>query len=873
MPAVGAAQAPAGYAVNARLDVDEARVGGAMHIAVDVAEGQDTVALWLLTDRLREPPSYLNEENARWIYPGQVDVGVTSITEVRVDGVPVTTEYRRRPSGELRGCDFAGADMLVPIVPGRARRVGVRLRFEVDLPARFGRLGRVGSRVTLTAPWYPLVVTEGDGYAHAVPHDVRVELIGRGRALLGDVLGEGVVEARRVAAFVPLVAAPRLFERVEDVAGLRLRVIGHREGYRLPSSSARGLARLEDLVLIDVVANVARVVEESAETARVLGVPVPEELTVAIVPSRTELAATAGSLVLLSDRAYEVAPTDLVRAFHDRALRRALFRSFAAPTASVDAAADRPWAQDLRAVVFADLDEVRRQGRVRTPEELLGWAGFHPAVDQLLYAPQLAFVDVFFGSVHEPDPYRDAPARARFPYARGRRLLEHARDLLDDEQFETFAAGLVAGQISVRAALAAAGGEEAVARLEVWLRSPALEVNYALGAVHSERLADGRYEHLVEVFRHGADRPEPVEVAIRDTDGEVEVGIWHGEGDRGEVTIVTDAPRHSVQVDPRRRLPQSADVADGHPLRDDTDHLPYRPPILQSFAANYNATDGIFSGVLDFAVRRRYDLENSIGLRLSTDARSTGGVLRLGRGFGPKRDNNSRVAGGSVGLQFDRLRAGFITGSEGGYRVALLAGVGFNTRRYFIDPRQGSSASASGRIGVVAEDSGSVSVSGAFGFRANHTLGIGTRNVFLFVLGGSAVFGDPQPGERPGLGGPFLLRGYEANEVIGDQRLFAVVEHRWTPLADLSWNLLHVAWLREIQLAAWAGAGVVRGSIDERGVVYGAEVGVGARLHYDYGGVQPALLTVDLGVPLVRSREARAARPGVSFLLAFAQYF
>src|SRR5690606_5609882 len=124
--------------------------------------------------------------------------------------------------------------------------------------------------------------------------------------------------------------------------------------------------------------------------------------------------------------------------FHRRALRRALFRHLASPLGAIDPPADRGWAADLRAVVLVDLDEARRHSGAQTPQELLGLFAFHPAVDQLLYAPQIAFEDAYFAAIEERDPFRDDPVRARAPLSSGRRILESARDALSEEALARF---------------------------------------------------------------------------------------------------------------------------------------------------------------------------------------------------------------------------------------------------------------------------------------------------------------------------------------------------------------------------------------------------------------------------------------------------
>jgi hypothetical protein len=120
-----------------------------------------------------------------------------------------------------------------------------------------------------------------------------------------------------------------------------------------------------------------------------------------------------------------------------------------------------------------------------------------------------------------------------------------------------------------------------------------------------------------------------------------------------------------------------------------------------------------------------------------------------------------------------------------------------------------------------------------------------------------------------------LLRGYQNGEVLGRARGYAVAELRFTPTAfsDLAINVLHLAWIREVQLAIFGGGGVVFDATDGRDVAPGAEVGGGLRVHFEYGGVQPAVLAIDLAVPLVRTTSARDTLAPFTTIVAFEQYF
>lgn len=872
-------------AIEVRAQLVDDGLRGTWRGEVRVAEGERGVRLWFYSERVADAPSAMNDRNARWVYPRERDLSELSVQEVQVDGVEASSRFVQVDEPE-RAREFAGVDLFIPMSPGVHQ---LSLQFRQRVPERFGRFGRVGSTISLSGPWYPLVLRgdessrQDDGFAFNATQDVELCADGDRDVLLGATQSRGCARVETRGAYVPALVADTLHVRTERARAntpqgaqveAEVRIISTTGLYHAPSANARGLERLHDLSRVDVVGNVVQVVRDVMLTALAAGLHVRSRVDVVLTPSRTELAATAPGWVLVSDRLYEIFPLEQVRALHDRALARSIFSRVVEPLGRHDEVADRPWANDVRAVLLTDLDIVRQNGELTTTEDLIGWAGFHPVVDQLLYAPQVAFVDVLFGSVAEPDPFRENPWRARRPTARGRRILEHARDLMDEDAFRAWSRSLLAGEEGAREALARVDAN-ALARLPQWLRSPALEVNYRLGEVRSERTETG-WRHTVTVHRDGAHRVEPVEVRVIDRDGHAETGIWDGEsGETGHVVIETPARRRSVRIDPRSRLPQSPRLANGHPLRDDTDSLSFRPPIIQNLALSGSATELNLTGLLDVVVRRRYDTENTFGLRLTFDPRSYGGILRYVRGVGRSRDTNNRRGFVSLGLEVDRLRSSFAADSQGGWRFGLLALGGYSDQRFFLDPRRGRAIVGSLQTGFVQRDDDSTSLTMTPAIRGNYTLPLGLRGALVLVGGAAWVFGSPLASELPGLGGRFLLRGYQSDEAVGRGRFFAVAEARFTPtgLSDLAWNGLHLVWVREIQLAVFTGAGVVVDLIDGRSAAFGADVGGGLRVHFDYGGIQPAVLAVDLAVPLVRRASDRASRAPVTFVLGFEQFF
>ena len=869
LPSVALALRPERYVVDAVIDAQTGRVEEDVTITVHVAEGEREVGLWLYADRLAVTPAVVGERTWRWVYPGEADHGGFVDAVVEVDGARVTPErVSLGEPGAMRSRDTGGSDWIVPVAAGPARTVEVHIHVTLDVPDRFGRLGHAAGRVSLEAPWYPLVL-DGETWAFDVPHEVHARALG-GRIATADGRLEQDVSVNATTSYVPLMASSSLRVRTAQVGDHELRLIEPPDGYVPPARDAEGEFGLEDLTGIDRLGLMRDALVDVVQTARWLGVPVPPRVVVLIVPSRAELAATVPGAVIVSDRIFQVFPLDDIRETHRRMMRRALFRLLAQGLGQVDAEGDRAWTDDLRAVVLQDLDQLRRQPGGQSVDQLLQPFSFHPAVDQLLYAPQVAFEDVYFGAADEPDAYRDDPVRARLPLVRGRRLLESAREQLGAERMQRLVAMLVHAQRPARDAFERA--MPGVSRhLPTWLAYPTFETNYRLGDITSEPIATG-VRHTIEVLREGDAREEPITVEVEDEHGARVTGVWDGEGPRGEVVIETEAPRSRVSIDPLQRVPQSARVADGHPRLDDATSQPWRLPLLNSFAIDVLVSEANVTGLADITLRQRYDLEHSLTLRLARTVARTTGRIRYLQGFGPKVHNNRRAFqfGGSVA--FGRVEPNFGGISEGGWTLEVDATVLVSTLSFLSDPREGVTAFAQVAGAGTLRDDGSITGTLRGSFRASWTLPVTLMNAFVLVAGGGFTAGAALDAERQYLGGRYGLRGFANDELIGSGTLFLVAEHRVTLVTDMAVNILHGVWAREVQLALWGGIGGVFGTLRNEDAVFAGEAGVGVRFHYDYGGVQPGVLAIDVGFPVSRLVEGRAGNP-VGFYLSFDQYY
>ncbi|UJR80863.1 Hypothetical protein I5071_29130 [Sandaracinus amylolyticus] len=848
---IAEAAEPERYNVSARVDRDAGALAIEERVTVRVAEGEHEVRLWVYADRLSVAPRALGERTWRWLYPGDVEHGEVAIDRVSIDGAEIEPRWDREEGGD-RGRDARGGDLVIPITSGAARTIEIVIAMRLRVPARFGRLGRDGGTVALAGPWYPLVVGEDDGWRFVVPHRVSIEM-DDGELWLGGQVARGRTSVEREVPYVPALLASRLHRWTARIAGVDVAWTSFEPIYVAPRSEVPGAAGLADLVHVDRIGLMRQALEPAIATARWLRIALPARIDLLDVPTRTELAATAPGVVIVSDRFAQVFPVDVVQAFHLRALRRAVLALLAQPIAdAIDPIADRGWTEDLRGAVLLELDEVRRSSEARTPQQLLSAFAFHPAIDQLLYAPQIAFEDVYFSAIDEPDPYRDEPSRARVPHARGMRLLESARDVLEPRAFERFVAMIANGRRSVRAALERVD-PAALLRLPTWLDTPRLETNYRLGAMRSERLPDGRWRHVIEVLREGATRVEPVQVEVEDATGARTIGVWDAPGERGEVVIETEGERRSVTIDPRQRLPQSAAIADGHPRADDATDQPWRPPVFTGFAFEILATEANVTGLIDVVLRQRYDLEHTFNLRLLRTAARTGGRIRYLQGVGPKVHTNRRSVTVGGGIGFYNVHAGF-GGPDvpGGWAADADLSLYLDTRSYLYDWREGLSVLVQGQATATFLDDGTFGATGRVSARFSGTIGIGNLHAIVLVGHAGVSINPVVDANRQSIGGRYGLRGYATDELLGTSVVYGVAEHRFTAVTDLAWNVFHGIWARELQLAWWLGAGMVLGTSDGRDVVGAAEAGVGVRVHYEYAGIQPGVLALDFGVPFGR---------------------
>ncbi len=214
-----------------------------------------------------------------------------------------------------------------------------------------------------------------------------------------------------------------------------------------------------------------------------------------------------------------------------------------------------------------------------------------------------------------------------------------------------------------------------------------------------------------------------------------------------------------------------------------------------------------------------------------------------------------------------------------GTQISTSVGVSYDDRKYDWEPRKSFSIGA-GLGGVLTVlDSGRLLGQGTFSLGWDQLVPLADGHGLAMAASGAITFGDLKIARQMlGLGGAGGLRGYEIDELLGRARLFARLEYRHVFVRDLSLNLFRVLYVRGVAGAVFAEAGIVSAcdkySFAAKSV--GVSVGYTVRIMADWFGVSQTVLTLDLGVPLVRHDQncfgplrPASARAPVGFFVSF----
>jgi hypothetical protein len=890
-----AATARAGvhYDLDVRLDSRARTVSGRARITVENSGKLPLGELWLwrYPERLAERSPALNDFNFYWIYPYRFNPGAMRTGAVTVGGRAQSVEVVDHPRAGRRTLLRVTLDR--PLAPGA--RAEVALDFETRVPERFGRFGCFHATCVLDGGFYPMLAGAGDDGAadlEAPParasYRLRVstprvsDLVVNGdlRAVpAGGALTVEVPEARDLAL---VVGPPRLLRTEVDHNGVRVILYSASPP---PGPPAPGLVL--PYLPTNRGARLIKTVTEALDLLAELGRPVPAGETVRLVEGtlRIELAESLPGFTLISDQAFAIFPLDRFLKFHEFEVARALYAGIVERRA-VEGGRERPgdlgWAPEVAAGWLVDRYTVRSFLHEEWAAQILTWVSFIPAIDRIIYAPQVPFASAYFYTLDDPDPLRDSLQQWNNTHPRGRLVYAKLRDVVGDEAIGEIARRQLDGA-PLRASAAEVGKQPFDAFFAQWL-APYPAVDYRFAEIRSEPNG-ARWHHIVVVEKRGARPPvEPVEVRLRDRKGHVETQKWDGVGERHAYEFGTDAPISLVEIDPRGRLVENLPGANDDLRFDDR-----RPPRWKFVYNNFGGLVTVFPTFgldlsLDFSLAPILDLKNSFRwIIYHSIATQIGLEFAYTRSFGSKITPGHLSQGLTSSLTIARLDPTFGfpigAGENPGTRLNAAVTWGYDDRLFAWEPWRARSFSASASYGLIGLDSGLVLSQVAISGGGEWIAPIADGHGIALVASAGATFGDLRISQQMlTMGGAGALRGYAIDELLGRVVAYGRVEYRHVFVHSLDWNFLHALFVRGIGGGLFVEGGAMSncGSYAMRPEGLAADVGYTLRIFGDWLGVSQTTLNIDFAVPLVHETRAcfgntltTGTRAPIGFFFAF----
>lgn len=877
-------------AVGAALSEDGDVLRGNIRLTITNDSGVqvDAIPLWLYPNRFADPEAQVSDRTVNWLYPRGSRAGSMRVAAPHWNGTPLgegAISLEPMPEGGAPGgAEDVVARVRLPVPLRAGERGELSLEFEVRVPKRRGRFGRYGGVVSLGGGWFPRPMTDLSGRDPGLPPeimgaDIRVALAAGRGAVLADRVFRPSERARTievadlVAEVFPLVVMERMDVSKRELAWGEVLYVSqslhkrdpewedtrNRDETGLPEGLPRvGSVNVADRAL-DIAETTAGILAREAPTC-----PLPERLVIVEIPAMDRLVQPGPGMVLVSDRLWRLIPFDVVLAFHDKVLARELGAELAHHALGADEPVRyRHVAAEVIGAVLGRLYEEEVIGGGKSVHDLIGIAGFLPRVDNLLYAPQVPFREAYSPSVEGEDPLRDEPWRFMNRLPRGLRVAAKLEDLVGRERVRAVTADLVAGRRDLWGAIEESLGRPGARRFfEQWLDEYP-SVNYRLGAIEDQPLDGGRVRHRVQILQDGERVFEPVKVRITDDDGESEDVTWDGEGREGWVEWTSNAPVDEVRLDPEYRLVEDPALTADHPLADNIDPLPWRPPMLTRFVIWGDALTLEPHIDLSFAMRRKYDITNSYHLSGNYTPRGYGGLFAYLRHFGTKRTLNSRIwyAGPTLAVfrHHEVEEAGSDIPQESNYAATMGTFgllLGRDDRQYFWDPRSGLSFNVAASYSVGRADDGRTVHTGSAGTRVFGLLSPGIGHTFALYGGAIGVVGQPVAADLASFSTRNILRGFALDETYGRVGLYAVAEYRHRILDLSPIYFLTFARFDRLQGALFVGGGTMSrpdgydGMFDYGGGRVFTEAGYGLRLHILSLGVAQYMIAFDVAVPI-----------------------
>ena len=883
--AVRAAPSPTIRAtITAILNEDNRRLSGRVSFTVinDTGDDLETLPVSLYPNHLKTPSDALDGGQVRWIYPrGRSAAGMT-IRAATWNGreIPLSSlRYPRPKADEPRKPDTI-ASITLPSRFAAGSTGNLVLDFDVQIPVRRGRFGTYHHTTILAGGWFPRLLSDLTGVNTQMPPDrieatVDITLPKKRGAVLHDHIfpvkaGTQTVHADHILTeSLVLVVMDRMEKTVRKTAfGEAIHIHQtfpyHHTTWKETTEDHNGLPNaLPDpgwldysARILDVVENTATLIREAAPKA-----PLASRVVLVDIPAWDRMVQLGPGPVLVSDRLYRLLTVDDGLFFHDLALVRQVAPTLLLGAIENESPRFRFIAADAIGVYFSDVYSHKIHDKRRTVKEIISFASMFPAVDNILYAPQIPFKEVYFKPVEEPEPLRDEPWYFTNTLPRGKRIVGKLEDLVGKQKTGEAIVAFIEGKGNFETCIAAQIPGDSSFFFKQWF-GPYPKVNYRVDNVQDIPLTGGRIEHRFDVIRDGATIREPVTIRLTDKDDMSHELVWDSDKPSQTLSWISTAPIDKVIIDPDGRLVESPELTADHPLSDNRNKLPLRPPMFTRLVVWADVTAKEPYVQLGFWLRRKYDTTNVINLDLDYTPSAYGALLSYYRFFGPKKTLNARTwgLGPSVSvIHYNEVANLNLEVDDATRAAATMGAIGFSigrdTRVYGWDPISGSSVSLGGSYAAGADASHTFRQVGRVSIHGGKIFAPGIHHTLALYGGATAVFGDPVAAHLTSISDFSMLRGFDSDETYGRVALHAVLEYRHTLVDASSVRAPIFSWFDRFQGALFVGGGTVS---DPESLTKGlltldrlfTEVGYGVRTHILFLGVQQYIIAVDAAIPI-----------------------
>ena len=754
-------------------------------------------------------------------------------------GVPEGTHFH------WRGLWVDGAQIDAPdhaaLLPVRGHHV--RAEFSAAIPERYGLFGTFHDNALLMAP-APFIVSAPDhpplARAMTVAWEVKVTTTGPGKWLAlpshfnGDPSGfflasaQWGFERRGEGVFRPR-PRPRRF-----LPGDELSVSSEET-----SIDARALREIVDTQ------------EWVATALDRFGIPHQRWLVGAL---RREPTRCGQDALIVSREFFRTAPVPQIITFHRYGLAR-----YAIACATARAWNISPEDADALGSYLSNLLYKESVGVLADATTVFRPLAFIPDIDSLIYAPKLPWAQLYFNAVDEsltgpPEPddfFHNRPA--------GKILYEKLRDRLGPATTD-------------KLFLTALGEHKAPSTL-----APAQDIRvigedfigpYPEYDAHFH--ADGK---RITVYRTGtgANAREPIEISAIDAKNVAHYARLPGEAASEWVDFANATlPWKSISIDPNKRLVERAITrSDQHPRYDDSTSHRIRVTLGQ-LAGGYGTAGGEVTLGAELDFKREFELAHLFAISGGYDPAGSYGAFRYTYSFGPRISPDQLSYHLTAITTFERFGQGYAGAAQPVY--ALVGSLRFN-----YDNRESARTAFRGFAFNLHLDVGvpfSGALFGQYGGGVLKILHLSALHAVALRLRADGSVGTLPLQADYALGGRFAVRGFAQNYKFGAQRLLASGEWRHDVARGFRTNLGDALFIDGVEGALFTDVALLGDEARDlfKREAFAADVGYGLRFLLDQAGINPGVLSVDVGIPLTHFDPQRPVSVYVGFAQSFAQF-